>query len=66
MRRNTRIALALCLAVLGGITETRITSVAAVYAQSRPVKLAFSGTAVPTSLNVQAGTVKRPPAKPEA
>ena len=57
MRRNTRIALALCLAVLGGITETRIPSVAAVYAQSRPVKLAFSGTAVPTSLNVQAGTI---------
>ena len=40
--------------------------VATVYPQSKPVKLAFSGTAVPTSLNVQAGTVKRPPAKPEA
>ena len=57
MRRSTRIALALCLAVLGGITETRIPSVAVVYAQSRPVKLAFSGTAVPTLLNVQAGTI---------
>jgi hypothetical protein len=64
MKRNTRIALALCLAVFGGITETRIPSVAAVYAQSdlqklfaRPVKLAFSGTAVATTLNVQAGTI---------
>ena len=31
--------------------------VATVYPQSKPVKLAFSGTAVPTLLNVQAGTI---------
>jgi len=57
MRRSTRIALALCLAVFGGITETRIPSVAAVYAQSRPAKMKFSGTAVATTLSLLPGTV---------
>ena len=47
MRRNTRIALALCLAVLGTAIE----------AQSKLVKMKFSGTAVATTLSLLPGTV---------
>ena len=46
-KRNTRIALALCLAVLGTAIE----------AQSKPVKMKFSGTAVATTLSLLPGTV---------